>query len=91
MHFERAVDIRLKQGDTAANQLALLYLCIGRVYALQDNYKEARAMFSKSEALFVRTLGPEKHFMAQLVVMLRLILFPRLIMLLQCTLCVRQS
>jgi len=62
--FNRAVDIRLAQGDTAANQLALLYLCIGRVDSLRKDFEKATKMFARAENLFVRTLGAEKHYMA---------------------------
>jgi hypothetical protein len=64
-HFNRAVKIRLTQGETAANQLALLYLCIGRVYTETEDYERAMRMFSQAETLFVRTLGAEMHYMAQ--------------------------
>jgi hypothetical protein len=64
-YFDRAVEIRLAQGETAANQLALLYLCIGRVHTLREDFEKALKMFSRAENLFVRTLGAEKHYMAQ--------------------------
>lgn len=64
-YFDRAVKIRLAQGDTAANQLALLYLCMGRVDSLRKDYDRALKMFGRAENLFVRTLGAEKHYMAQ--------------------------
>jgi tetratricopeptide (TPR) repeat protein len=64
-NFDRAVSIRVKQGETAANQLALLYLCIGRVHHLEGDYDEAMKTYAKAENLFVRTLGAEKHYMAQ--------------------------
>jgi len=64
-YFNRAVRIRLAQGETAANQLALLYLCIGRVYTQEREFDKALKMFSMAENLFVRTLGAEKHNIAQ--------------------------
>jgi tetratricopeptide (TPR) repeat protein len=64
-YFDRAVKIRLAQGETAANQLALLYLYIGRVHTQRGDYDKALMMFSQAENLFVRTLGAEKHHMAQ--------------------------
>lgn len=64
-YFDRAVNIRIAQGDTAANQLALLYLCIGRVDSLRKEYDKAAKRFSTAENLFVRTLGAERHYMAQ--------------------------
>lgn len=64
-YFDRAVKIRIAQGDTAANQLALLYLCIGRVDYLRNDFDKANKMFNTAENLFVRTLGAEKHYMAQ--------------------------
>ena len=64
-YFNRAVEIRLAQGEMAANQLALLYLCIGRVHTQRKDFEKALKMFSQAENLFVRTLGAEKHYMAQ--------------------------
>jgi tetratricopeptide (TPR) repeat protein len=64
-YFKRAVEIRLAQGETAANQLALLYLCIGRVHTQLEDFDKALKMFSQAESLFVRQLGAEKHYMAQ--------------------------
>jgi tetratricopeptide (TPR) repeat protein len=63
--FNRAVKIRDVQGETAANQLALLYLCIGRNYFWQRKYDDAMKSYAKAENLFVRTLGADKHYMAQ--------------------------
>lgn len=66
-YFNETVTVRLAQGDKAANQLALLYLCIGRAYSLNKDIENALKMFRKAEMLFVRTLGAEKHYMAQYV------------------------
>jgi tetratricopeptide (TPR) repeat protein len=63
--FNRAVDIWIAQGDEGANQLALIYLCIGRVDSLRKDYDKAARRFSTAENLFVRTLGSERHIMAQ--------------------------
>jgi tetratricopeptide (TPR) repeat protein len=62
--FTRAVNIHLAFGDSAATQLALTYLCIGRLYYFQGLYDEAVKTLASSEALFVRTSGAETHFMA---------------------------
>ena len=62
--FDRAVAIRDAQGETAANQLALLYLCIGRNLFWQKQYDEAEKTYAKAENLFVRTLGADKSYMA---------------------------
>jgi len=62
--FTRAVSIHLALGDSAAAQLALTYLSIGRLYCVQGLYDEAMKTLASSEALFVRTFGAETHFMA---------------------------
>lgn len=70
-YFRKTEAIRMTQGETAENQLALLYLCIGRCMALEtalegaQDYAEAQNMVSRAENLFARTIGAEKHFMAQ--------------------------
>jgi tetratricopeptide (TPR) repeat protein len=63
-HFTKAVVIRRALGDRAAGQLALTYLCIGRLYYFQQKFEEAMKMLADSEALFVRTSGAETHFMS---------------------------
>lgn len=63
-YFNRAVEIREGIGDDAASQLALTYLCIARVYYLQEDFEEASAKLAQSEALFVRTDGSNTQFMA---------------------------
>ena len=67
VYFNRAVDIRVEKGDAAASQLALTYLCIGRVYYLRNDFDEAGRWFAQSEALFVRTEGADTQFMSQYV------------------------
>lgn len=62
-----ALPIRHQQGDTAANQLALLYLCMGRNEFWKRNFNEAEKLYRMAETLFARTLGADKHFMAQYV------------------------
>lgn len=64
-YFEEAIAIWKAQGDTAANQLALVYLCIGQADSLRKDYDKAMKMLGRAEALFVQTLGAEKHYMAQ--------------------------
>lgn len=63
-HFTKAVNIRRDLGDRAAGQLALTYLCIGRLYYFQRKFDEAMKRLAQSEALFVRTSGADTHFMA---------------------------
>lgn len=63
-YFAKAVTIRSAQGDFAAGQLALTYLCMGRLYSFQRKYDEAMRSLANAEALFVRTCGAETHFMA---------------------------
>jgi tetratricopeptide (TPR) repeat protein len=63
-YFTKAVNIRKVLGDRAAGQLALTYLCIGRLYSFQKKFEEAMKMLAHSEALFVRTSGADTHFMA---------------------------
>ncbi|MCJ1400647.1 hypothetical protein MMC11_003855 [Xylographa trunciseda] len=63
-YFNRAVDIRIGKGDAAAAQLALTYLCIGRVHYLRNEFDEATKWFAQSEALFVRTEGADTQFMS---------------------------
>lgn len=62
--FTKAVNIRRALGDRAAGQLALTYLCIGRLYFFRRMFDEAMKMLAQSEALFVRTSGADTHFMA---------------------------
>jgi hypothetical protein len=64
-YFNRALGIRHSQGATADTQLALLYLCIGRVHTLTRDFEKALRMFNTAEDLFARTLGAEDHYMAQ--------------------------
>jgi tetratricopeptide (TPR) repeat protein len=64
VYFTKVVNIRRAQGDRAAGRLALVYLCIGRLYYFQRKFEEAMKMLADSEALFVRSTGAETHFMA---------------------------
>ena len=41
-YFKKAVDIRRAQGDRAAGQLALTYLCMGRLYYFQRKCMKKR-------------------------------------------------
>jgi len=63
-YFTRAVQVRRAKGDSAASQLALTYLCMGRVHYLRDEFQAASLLFAQSEALFVRTDGADTQFMA---------------------------
>ena len=64
-YFNRAIEIRLRYGDSAANLLAISYLCMSRAYFLHKDYDSAFKTLGKSEALFVRTAGAAAPFMAQ--------------------------
>ena len=59
-----AIDIRSKAGDQSAGLLATSYLCIARVHQAQQELETAFKMLGKAEALFVRTIGAQAHFMA---------------------------
>lgn len=65
--FHRSREIRIRQGDLAASQLALSNLCIGRLHTLWGNNEEATKWLSQAELLFVRTLNTSKHYIAQYV------------------------
>ena len=64
-YFTKVVDIRTAVGDKSASQLALVYLCIGRVHHLRLEFDQASNWYAKSEALFNRTADSNQHFMAQ--------------------------
>jgi tetratricopeptide (TPR) repeat protein len=63
-YFEKAIKSRIEQGDSAAFQLALTYLCMGRLYYLWGMHDEARKHISTSDTLFVRTSGADTHLLA---------------------------
>lgn len=63
-YFTKAITIRIAKGDRSAGQLALTYLCMGRLYYFQKMYDEAKKYLGSSEALFVRTSGADTYFMA---------------------------
>jgi hypothetical protein len=64
-YFQRAIAIRIAGGDTANSLLANSYLCMSRVHFLKQEYDDALALLSKSEALFYRISGADAHFLAQ--------------------------
>ncbi|KAH8752637.1 P-loop containing nucleoside triphosphate hydrolase protein [Hyaloscypha finlandica] len=55
LYFNRAILIWKDGGDETAQQLALSYLCVGRVYMLQGKLANALKMTSQSESLFTGT------------------------------------
>jgi tetratricopeptide (TPR) repeat protein len=64
-YFQRAIAIRIEGGDEVASLLANSYLCMSRAYFFKKEYESALNMVAQSEALFVHTIGPDAHFMAQ--------------------------
>ncbi|KAG4441818.1 hypothetical protein IFR05_002682 [Cadophora sp. M221] len=48
---------------TSALQLAITYLCVGRLHTLQGNYSEALKFANDSNELVETTIGPDKAFM----------------------------
>jgi len=63
-YFDKAISIWADGGDASASTLAFTYLCVGRMHMLQGNLTEAMNLTQLSEALFVRTMGADKGFMA---------------------------
>jgi tetratricopeptide (TPR) repeat protein len=57
-YFERATLIWVAGGDATAYQLALTYLCVGRMHMLQGNFREAEKNTALSESMFVRIGAP---------------------------------
>jgi tetratricopeptide (TPR) repeat protein len=55
LYFNRAIQIWKVGGDETAEQLALSYLCVGRVYMLQGKLADALKITSQSESLFTGT------------------------------------
>jgi hypothetical protein len=54
-YFERATLIWVAGGDATAFHLALTYLCVGRMYMLSGNFRDAEAKTTLAEAMFIRT------------------------------------
>jgi tetratricopeptide (TPR) repeat protein len=63
-YFTKAITIRNAQGDRAAGQLALTYLCIGRLCHFQKMFDEAKKLLESSKMPFVRTSGADTFFIA---------------------------
>jgi tetratricopeptide (TPR) repeat protein len=63
--LNRATQIWLDGGEATASQLALTYLCVGRVRMLQGSLSVALELTERSGDLFIRTTGREKGFMAK--------------------------
>lgn len=68
-YFNRAIPIWQTAGDSWATHLALTYLCVGRAYMFQGKLTDALRMTSQSDALFMRTIGKDRGFMAEYVSM----------------------
>jgi hypothetical protein len=64
-YFDKAISIWADGGDASASALAFTYLCVGRMHMLQGNLTEAMNLTQFAEALFVRTMGADKGFMAR--------------------------
>lgn len=63
-YYTKAIAIRTTQGESAAGQLALTNLCIGRLCYFRKEYDEAMKFLASSEELFVQTSGADTYFMA---------------------------
>jgi len=63
-YFTKTVAICSAYGDSAAGQLALTCLCMGRLFYFRENYDKAIKCLASSEALFVRTFGAKIHSLA---------------------------
>ncbi|KAG4441573.1 hypothetical protein IFR05_002958 [Cadophora sp. M221] len=63
-NFDRAMQIWVAGGDSTAIQLALTHLCVGRLHTLKRNIDEAWRETNLAETLFLRTMGADKGFMA---------------------------
>ena len=63
-YFERATLIWVNGGDATAFQLALTYLCVGRMHMLKAKFREAEKYMTRSESIFVR-IGAPSLAMAQ--------------------------
>ena len=63
-NYEHALRIWIKWPKSEM-QLAITYLCLGRVYMLQGNYSEALETTNTSDDLVRRSLGTDKGFDAQ--------------------------
>ncbi|CZR55427.1 uncharacterized protein PAC_05315 [Phialocephala subalpina] len=63
-YFNRAIPIWKAEGDKTATHLALTYLCVGRSRMIAGDLNEAMKWTSQSDALFMRTIGSDKGFMA---------------------------
>ena len=64
--MEKAAEIRTKLGNDAAVYLALTYMQIGRVYALQNKETDAYQMFQRSESLLNRKAQRNKLFLGHI-------------------------
>jgi tetratricopeptide (TPR) repeat protein len=62
--FDRATLIWKEGGDETASELALTYLCLGRLHMLRGALGKAEDMVRLSEGIFVRKLGKDKGVMA---------------------------
>ncbi len=65
-YLEKTAEIRTKLGSDATVYLALTYMGIGRVYALQNKDADAYQMFQKSESLLNRKGGQNKLFLGHI-------------------------
>ncbi|KAH8602769.1 hypothetical protein B0O99DRAFT_587847 [Bisporella sp. PMI_857] len=63
-HYKRASLIWQNGQDETAYQLALTYLCLGRMHILQRELDEADRIVARAEILFIRLLGGDKGLMS---------------------------
>lgn len=64
-YYRKAVQVYPRLGDSASWKLGLGYLGMGRCYMGLKNFAETRKLNGQAEQLFIRTLGADKHPMAQ--------------------------
>jgi tetratricopeptide (TPR) repeat protein len=64
--FEQAAAIHEHIGETASAMLGLNYLQIGRVYFLQGDHSRAYELYQKSEGIFNKQAGRNRHYTADL-------------------------
>ena len=65
-YLKQGAEIREAMGDDAATLLAVNYMQIGRVYALQDKKTDAYQMYQKCEGILNRRVGRNKFYTAHL-------------------------
>lgn len=64
-YLEKGQKIEELAGEEAAISLALTHMLTGRAYFLKHDFEMATTRYKLSEDIFVRTIGPRSHLMAQ--------------------------